>query len=45
MRLTGWSCPTSIDISSEELFKKTVENISAMAHIIENEHIPGCDRR
>jgi hypothetical protein len=41
MRLTGWSRPTSIDITSEELFNKTIENIGASASIIENEHIPG----
>jgi hypothetical protein len=45
MRLTGWSRPASIDISSEELFERTVENISAMVHIIETDHIPGLRHR
>ena len=41
MQLLGWSRPTSIDISSAELFTKTIENLGAMASIIEKEHIPG----
>jgi hypothetical protein len=37
--ITGWSYPTSIEISSEELFTKAIENIGAMVEIVEKEHI------
>ena len=30
LRLTGWSYPNSVDITTTELFTKTIENIAAM---------------
>ena len=37
--LSGWSYPGTVAISSEELFIKTIENIGAMAALVEEEVI------
>ena len=42
--LTGWSYPGTVAISSEELFVKTIENIGAMAALVEKEVIAGLQK-
>jgi hypothetical protein len=39
--LTGWAYPGTVAITSEELFAKTIENIAAMAALVEKEVIAG----
>jgi hypothetical protein len=38
--LNGWSHRSALDITSEELFTKAIENIAFMTDVLEKEHVP-----